>query len=270
MKVELTKAFSGWKFAITLFIMCFISICSAIYMIVHSVQRYEVEGVNPMLGVTSVYTKWIGNDWNSWFSSLYFFVFPIAAVIPSGLELYKEKKNNYISQMLIRERKVIYYLHKYLSAFISGGTIICLPIVLNVAIIALIFPFRKPDLNYDIYYKIQPFSFGSRLFYICPWLYMLLRFVVIFLYSGLCSVLSVSISFICKNRYVILFSPLILFMIVNYSNMIFQIPYELSPIKFLGAGNTYIVSTPIVLGEAILLLVISFALFIFGRKRDVL
>jgi len=270
MFVELRKAFSGWKFAITLLIMCLISAGSAVYVITGSLHTVIKEGTNPMLGVASVYSFWIGNDWNSWCSSLFFFVFPLAAVMPGGLSLYKEKKTNYTAQMLIRENENVYYLHKYLAAFISGGVIICLPVMLNIAIVALRFPFRTPDLNYDIYYKLQPFSFGSGLFYTLPWLYLILRLAVIFLYSGLCSVLSTSITFICKNRYVILFAPVILFMVVNFSNMALQVPYELSPIKFLGAGNTYIVSTPVVLGEAGILLLASLAMFFFGRKPDVL
>lgn len=270
MRIELRKAFSGWKFVVTFLILCIISAGSALYVITGSFRDVFHAGENPMLGVTSVYKYWMGNDWDSWFSSLYFFLFPIAAVMPAGLSLYKEKKTNYTAQMLIRENKNVYYLHKYLAAFISGGVIVCLPVILNIMVVALRFPFRTPDLNYDIYYKIQPFSFASGLFYTRPWLYLILRLAVIFLYAGLCAVLSTSVSFICRNRYIIVFTPQILFMVVNFCNMAFQIPYELSPIKFLGAGNTYIVASSVVFGEAALLIAVSLALFVFGRKRDVL
>lgn len=270
MKVELTKAFKSWEFVITILIMSIISIGSAMYAFHYSYSDASYGITNPMLGVTSVYTKWIGNDWNSWFSALYFFAFPLVAVMPSGLSLYKERKSNYIAQMVIRERRNIYYFHKYVSAFVSGGTIICLPIILNIAIVALKFPFRTPDLNYDVYYKIQPFSFGSAFFYKSPFLYLLLRVAIVFIYGGLCAMLSISISFISKNRYVILFTPIILFMVVNFSNNVLRIPYEMSPIRFLGAGNTYIVSTYVVIGEAAILLIASLIIYLFGSKKDVL
>ncbi len=269
MKVEMTKAFKSWEFIITFLIMCIISIGSAMYVFHYSTVLQSASS-NPMLGVTSVYTKWIGNDWNSWYSALYFFIFPLTAVMPSGLSIYKERKSNYAAQMLIRERRTNYYLKKYISAFVSGGTIVCLPIVLNIAIVAMKFPFRAPDLNYDIYYKMQSFSFGSIMFYRYPFLYLLMRLVVIFIYAGLCAILSVSISFVCKNRYMILFTPIILFMVINFSNNVVRIPYEMSPIRFLGAGNIFIVSTPVVLGEAVVLLVVSFVMYLYGSKQDVL
>ena len=270
MKKEIAKVFSGWEFIITFVLMCLISLASAISVISYDYNAHIYSGTNPMLGVSSVYTKWIGNDWNTWSSTLYFFVFPLVACMPGGLSLYREIKTNYNAQMLIRERKEIYYLHKYIAAFISGGSIVCLPVILNIAVVALRFPFRAPDLNYDIFYKIQPFSFGSSMFYEYPWLYLIVRVAVIFVYAGLCAMLSVSISFICKNRYIILFVPQILFMIVNFSNMILRIPYELSPIRFLGAGNTYIVSTSVVFAEVAVLFVFCVVMYVYGSKRDVL
>ena len=52
--------------------------------------------------------------------------------------------------------------------------------------------------------------------------------------------------------------------------MILRIPYELSPIRFLGAGNTYIVSTSVVFAEVAVLFVFCVVMYVYGSKRDVL
>ncbi len=271
MKTELTKAFSGWKFYITLLLMCTIAACSAFYVISYNESVPLSSSSNPMLGVSTVYAKWIGNEWNMWYSSLYFFVIPLAAVMPHGLSLYNDKKTYYIAQALIREKKHRYYRNKIIAAFISGGVMASLPLLFNIAIVALKFPFRNPDLNYDIYYKIQPFSFGSVLFYKSPWLYLIIRITMVFIYAGLSAMLSISISFFSNNRYVILFAPLLLFLVINFVTPILRIPYELSPIRFLGAGNIYIVKTHIVIGEAVVLFILILILNAVGeRKKDVI
>jgi len=176
-----------------------------------------------------------------------------------------------MGQMVLRETRARYLLNKYVAVFLSGGLVIAVPVVLNIMIIALYFPAHAPDLNYDIYTTVKAFSFGSKLYYEIPWLYLMIRVAVIFWYGGVAATVSMAVTFFSRNRFVILFTPMLFFLLLNYSYTLFQVPYEISPLRFLGSGNVYYVVTPIVIGEALFLSFLTIAFIgLRGRKKDVL
>jgi len=277
-KTEIRKSLSGWPFWLTLLILCGMTIYSALF-IIHSdleastriVRKVVDLESNPMLSVKSLYSNWIGAEWMTPFSTLFFFVFPLCAAIPYGLSLYQERRSGYMGQMVLRETRARYLLNKYVAVFLSGGLVIAVPVVLNIMIIALYFPAHAPDLNYDIYTTVKAFSFGSKLYYEIPWLYLMIRVAVIFWYGGVAATVSMAVTFFSRNRFVILFTPMLFFLLLNYSYTLFQVPYEISPLRFLGSGNVYYVVTPIVIGEALFLSFLTIAFIgLRGRKKDVL
>lgn len=277
MKTEIRKSLSGWQFWITLSILCCITLYCAGYVMYFQMSQmqhiYPADGIgrNPLLAVTTLYNRWIGAEWMTSLSSLYFFIFPLCAVIPYGLSLYQERRSGYMAQMILRETRGQYLRKKLIAVFLSGGLVITIPVILNIMLVALYFPAYTPDLNLNIYYAVQPFSFGSRLFYEIPWLYLCVRVAVIFWYGGVAASISMAVTFFTRNRFVILFSPMLFFLLLNYSDTLFRVPYEMSPLRFLGAGNIYIVTAPVVIGEAALLGVVTvIIIWLRGRKKDVL
>lgn len=273
MKTELRKSLFNLSFLLTLGIMCAISIASACSIIkvdiTHSVAT--VSGKNPALGIRTLYNRWIAMVWDDPYSAIFFNIFPLAAALPNGLSLYSDRKNGYMAQMILRKTRTRYFSEKFVATFFSGGLVITIPVILNIMITALHFPIRKPDLYFDIYTSVQPFSFASTYFYTVPFVHLLLRVLIIFLYSGTAAVMCLAMTCFSRNRYIILFVPMLLFLFLNFSYSIIQVPYELSPLRFLGAHNAQIMWTPIVWGELLILLFLSsMILFLWGRRKDVL
>lgn len=277
MKTEIRKSLSGWQFWITLCILCCITLYCGGYVILYQFNQMQHirtaagMGRNPLLAATTLYNRWIGAEWMTSLSSLYFFIFPLAAAIPYGLSLYQERRSGYMAQMILRETRGKYLREKFIAVFLSGGLVITVPVILNIMLVALYFPAYTPDLNLDIYYAVQPFSFGSRLFYEIPWLYLCVRVALIFWYGGVAASISMAATFFTRNRFVILFSPILFFLLLNYSYTLVRTPYEMSPQRFLGAGNIYIVTAPVVIGEAALLSALTVSIiWLRGRMKDVL
>ncbi len=277
MKTEIRKSLSGWQFWATLGVLCCITLFCAMFVINAYNDETNLQFVrdgferNPYLPMNTLFNRWIGAEWMSPLSSIFFFVFPLCAVIPYGLSFYQERRSGYMAQMVLRETRGKYLCNKIIAVFLSGGLVITLPVVLNIMAVAMFIPAYKPDLNYDIYYAVQPFSFGSELFYSTPWLYLVLRVATIFLYAGLAASMSFAITFLTRNRFVILFSPMIFFLLLNYSYTLFPVIYEISPLRFLGAGNICLVSTFVVVGEALILFIsVITVVLLMGRKKDVL
>lgn len=273
MKSEIRRAFSNWGFVITLIILCLISSASAISTIHIDIVNTPSNsaGTNPFLGVRTLYNRWIAMVWDDPYSTIFFTILPLAAAIPSGASLYNDRRTGYIAQMVIRKRRLKYLSERFLATFISGGTVVTISVIVNICITALHFPVRKPDLYFDIYTSVQPFSFASTLFYTTPFIHMILRILVIFLYAGAAAVMCLATTCFSRNRYVILFSPMMIFLFLNFAYNVVHIPYELSPLRFLGAHNAQIMWAPIVWGEFFIFVCITtLLLWIWGRKKDVL
>ena len=282
MKTEIRKSVAGWQFWATLFILCAVAAYCGLNVLIRNISEINRTAEfyannsndiarNTMSAAQSLYNNWIGMEWTSPLSGFYFFVFPFCAAIPYGLSLYQERRTGYIAQMMLRETRGKYLRNKYVAVFLSGGLVISIPVIVNIMIVAMHFPAYKPDLYCDIYYSITAFSFGSHLFYSIPWLYIVLRVFTIFWYGGIAAVMSMAVTFFSRNRFVILFSPMVFFLVLNYSNKLFPVTSEISPLRFLGSGTLGHVDTGVVMGEAVFLTAITIlVVWIRGRKHDVL
>lgn len=82
--------------------------------------------------------------------------------------------------------------------FLSGGTVVAVPILLNTAVVSLFVPAIKPDVFYDVYYAEHPWSTLTPLFYAHPVIYMLLKIIATFIFAGLISELCICVSFLSK------------------------------------------------------------------------
>lgn len=282
MKTEIRKSVAGWQFWATLFILCAVAAYCGLNVIIRNISEINRTAEfyannsnditrNTMSAAQSLYNNWIGMEWTSPLSGFYFFVFPFCAAIPYGLSLYQERRTGYIAQMMLRETREKYLRNKYVAVFLSGGLVISIPVIVNIMIVAMYFPAYKPDLFCDGYYAITAFSFGSHLFYSIPWLYIVLRVFTIFWYGGIAATMSMAVTFFSRNRFVILFSPMIFFLVLNYSDRLFPVTSEISPLRFLGSGTLGHVYTGVVMGEAVFLTAITIlVVWIRGRKHDVL
>lgn len=282
-KIELRKAITSRSFIIVLAIAFLIAVICAAYNIqfIEQEQRYYEkavtvtgEGMNPDLPAYGLYNHWICQDFTSFSASLFWVLFPAFAAISYGWSFFTERKTGYIKNIITRTEKSQYYWAKYITTFIAGGLAVTVPVLINLIICAMYLPAVRPDIFYDINYGVYMPSMFSEIFYRTPLLYVLLRVLIVFLYSGGAAVISFTLAFIVPNRIAVVLLPFIICIGLHYTGSLMlpgSFNIELSPIYIVGSNGIRFRRLWVVLLEPIVSILISLTVCLYkGKKEDVL
>lgn len=279
-KFEFIKATKNKLFLLSILIGIIFCCYSAIYVIccyyadLDSLKTIAEQSgciVNPMLPAYSLYNKWIGQEWISMTSSLFFLLLPLTATLPYSWSYCIEKKTGYINNVYTRTNKHRYITIKFLVTFLAGILSAFVPILFNLMLVSSFIPAIKPDVYYDIYYNMPISYIFSEIFYNSPLLYILLKISLITCFSGAFAVFAQAIGTIIKNKFIVVLFPFVLVLIFNYISKVFFPNIELSPIQFLYGGGDTVSSCWVIPLELSVLILSSFFIMKFkGEKKDVL
>ncbi len=266
LKIELKRAFCGKMYPITCLLGLAICIAQFFVVVLPSVQYLNFQANHGQLP-NSVFNRWIGG-YTDYFQIAYFAIFPILAVLPHGDTFYTDKNLGYIRQFYLRGKRIQYLKAKYIATFLSAGTAVTVPLVVNLLLTMVILPSIIPVRPSLLYPLSLPKSFLSEVFYSNPYLYVLIYLVLDFLIAGLLGGVALTVSFVSSNRYVPLLFPFAMYLFsstllqaVNlggYSIMSFTNP----------AQPSYGTNMCIVLVELLIISVISLLFFLIGCKED--
>lgn len=130
-----------------------------------------------------LYKSWIGAATYSMQTNWYYLTFPLIAVLGYAGTCFDDKKNGYRNLVLLRSAKRTYFHVKSLVVFLSGGIAVSIPLLLNFALTAMMYPALYPDSYESIGPSIK--CVGSFLFYQHPLVYVLLYLLFDFIIAGL-------------------------------------------------------------------------------------
>lgn len=279
--IEFRKIIRSRYYLVSLLFFCLLAAENAIHAILTDLQlRQDIEKFyfsyitqtytsNPMFGISTAYNYWIGVDHDWWSSFLFFRLFPLVVAFGAGLSLYKEKKSGYRRIALPKTGRKEYYLSKYIASFFMGGTVVFIPMIINLLIIFAFIPARIPSPIFQNNFGVFSFDFMAYIFYTHPDLYVAFFLFLNFIYAGLFSCISITLSMFSKKVTTILFSPYLFMVVLSYTISLlsaFRFYIELSPFSFLRAARSpNIINGYVLLGEALVLLAFS----IIGYFREV-
>ncbi len=249
MRAELYLAFHNKFFLVTFLMMCAFAVFGVFYMAdaresgfeMWRQYRFDENGV-PLLSLfipaTTLYCKWLGGDAGQFTTAAFYFLAFLACAVPFSWSLLVEKKNCYDTQMVLRCGRGNYYFSKYLSAFLSGATVVAAPLLLNFLLSACFVPAFKPESYASLYYGITSTYLWHSLFLTAPVLYVLLYILLAGVMTGLWATVGVSVSFLARNRFAVIIVPYLalLFFHVFWNSFAassFGIYTQLSPIYFI-------------------------------------
>ena len=280
LKHEFTKAIKNKMFFFSLLIVTALCIYSAVFVIISYYDdinkinliatQNECE-VNPMIPAFTLYNKWIGQEWISFSSSLLFLLLPLTASLPFSWSFCKEKKIGYLNNLYIRTSPQKYLNTKYFVTFIVGVISILIPLFINLMIVSAFIPAVDPNVHYDIYYNMPVNCILSELFYTYPLLYIIIKLLIISLFSGAFAVLGQATGIIIKNKFVVVLFPFVFLLIFNYISSILSPTVELSPIQFLYGGGKILTNYWVIQLELSIFLLSSLIIIKFkGVNKDAL
>lgn len=275
LKTELKKAFSNRLFFIAVLIGCVISVAGgAATVYSHFKGTQPFPGENPWLPVSTLYRYWIGDDASNVSPYLFYTLLPLISSLAFGWSYASELKSGYVKNVLTRTKSMYYYISKYIAVFLSGGMVALVPLVLNIILIGNFFPAVVPDPSYEFAYLHLTGTMFTRLYFVHPALYLVAMVLLAFVFSGLYSLLSLTLSYAVKNRVAVTTVPFVLLILVNYATGMFMNFFqnigELSPLKFLHAATGNLIYLHIAVIEIVILFVLTAgATLIKGVKHDV-
>ncbi len=236
-------------------------------------EGYYTEDAIPF--AFNLYNTWMGSVvGEDILVSLFYFLLPLAAVLPYSTSFSEEKNNGYLRHMVLKEGKVKWYITKYAAVFLSGFILIVIPITLNVLVTACFMPAYMPDPLEQLYSGQYYGQYLASVFYSRPLIFVLVFSLLPAIFAGLWAAVSLTISYFVNNKYIVLLIPyILLFYSIDFFEMLFsnRINLELTPFYFLRGGQArYNSNIYVVLGIMLFLFVTTFVITcIRGKKDDV-
>lgn len=282
LRIEVRKSLKNRLFLIVVVIGIGLSIYSALENFRHYQTYWEMFSMaerttglkyNPNASIVTLFNTWIGEDFSSVATSLFYLLLPILATLPFGMSFVMELDSGYSRHIYTRTKRIHYLLAKYVSTFISGALAIGIPMLINLLLVSSIVPAIKPSYFNDIYYAMSPGSMGAELFYLKPFIFIGVRFLLSMTFGGLCAVSCIAISFFSRNRFAVILAPFLSLLTVHYFSGLIAFywnGYELSPLNFIHGGNLNTPTLGIVLVWIAIVFFLSFGVTMWkGLKSDV-
>lgn len=278
LRMELEKAFASKWFAAALALGCVFAVgCAALYF--PSPGSTFTPSPDKFYYPTSqgCFHAWISVSGTS-LSLLFYQLLPLLAVVPYAWSLRSELKDGYFSQVCTRASRDKYLAAKFVAAVCAAGAVAVIPQLLNLVVLACIYPGYLPNIVYDsMYVAVVQESIGSWLFYNFPLGYVLLYCAIDFALCGLWAGFVLALSFLVRNRVVLLVAPYVFLILLQFVNERIFLAlgglrgFELGMFANLHGGyNMYLQNIWIIAAECLVLLALTVAIFLAKRKSDVL
>lgn len=285
LRLELKKALTNKFFLVTLAVWCVLALLSAIYMIenygnfnpqflddyfLRDGELYE----NPYLPLTGFYTSWIGGESLSLVYSVFYTLLPVAAALPFAWSFFTERQSGYIKNIAVRAKKLQYFVAKAAAVFLSGMLLVLIALVLNLFVVSAFLPVYQPEVNYVIYTHVNFGELWANLYYVYPFLFVILYVLLTAVYGGIFALLSLAVTFYIRNRFAVLLLPFLLLMGLQYVESAIAIQtsawyMEIVPTSFLHSTAPLLMNVGwIILLEAALFLAFSLLTVLLRGKHD--
>lgn len=216
--LELKKAFRTKGFYIALVVGLLISLYHTvlIYRYAYAPNNAEYEEVAEAGEMDKEYgywyeigvlDGWLGTELQSPCNQLFYLLLPFLAVLPYGSQLFSEWNNGYAGQMIIRCGRRRYLTARGIAAFVSGGCVIAIPLLVNFLSIACFMPIIVTD-PMALQSVVPGRALLGDLVYEAPALYAAWYIFIDFIYGGLFALMALAITQFCNNGFVLTILPL--------------------------------------------------------------
>lgn len=216
----------------------------------------------------SVFNAWLGmDDVNPWLS-IYLMIFPILAALPYGASWFEDWKSGYVKNICLKVKRWKYMLAKYIAVFLSGGTTVVLPLLLNLLLTASVLPSLLPSMNG--LFGVGGVGMFAGIFYTHPYVYTFIYLIMYFIYGGVFSTIALAAANFIKYKFIVVLAPFMVYFLLGILGDILKLPYimEIGTRRLLAMTQYRSVSEFAFFGEALLIGAAALAVYFMGRTED--
>jgi hypothetical protein len=164
----------------------------------------------------NAYTQWLPNAVMQATPALFFFIAPLLIGLSYGWSWCGDIAGGYAASVIARAPRKTWELAKALAAFVSGGLVVSIPLLINFVLVFCSVPAQVPSVTDMIWNGILDEEFLSELFYSNPPACVAFRFVFDFVLSGLWATAVIGLSRLFRNRVAVVVLPYIGMLVVKY------------------------------------------------------
>lgn len=193
-------------------------------------------------------------------SSVLALIYPVLACIPYSDTYSVEKSSGYLFYKRVKKEKSRYILSKWLSCGVSGGLVISVPVAMYLVICLLSKGTNLVDEG------MQYVTHNINFYQHAPVLYCFGYVGNAFICGMIFSIMGLAISVFIKNRYLIIFLPLVIYIVLNilFSDMMINLnPILWWDINLINESNSVFVT-----GVKFFVLIIVSIIFAIGVILD--
>lgn len=268
-KLELYRAFHNAGFPIAVFLGSIITVFQFVFRVLPEMNNI-VDTNSNLSYPLSVFNTCLMLDLGGFYSYLYYNAIILIAVIPFGVSYYTDLREGYIKNVYTRMDRKGYLIGKYIAVFVSAGFVCVIPLILNLLLTSMVMPSLLPQAATGRF-SIGGFAMLKEVFYTHPWIYIGIYLLIDFVMTGLFGCMTLVVTKFVYNRYIVLFVPFLLFILVQ---TVAQFSYynAAGPYFIIDASQTIWENLPTVIIEIVFLFLFTFITFYLmgGRKRDAL
>lgn len=216
-RIELQRAFHNRGMLLSLIIGCILSLAHVIqYQILTPYLNRGIiiseisEFSKGRTGVpASVAGAWLAGNTANWTGFVFFLILPILAMLPFGVSYFSDRESGYLKNIYTRMPRKQYLTNKFLVAFLSGGTAVAFPLVLNLLCSMIFVPNLLPPVIHPLNF-INPTRFLYELYFSYPLLYIGIFIVLDFLLGGMFSCIALAASYLSDYKVIVGITPFFL------------------------------------------------------------
>ncbi len=269
LKFELTRGGKNKFFALSLIFGCAMTVAGFVVEVLPYLDMYWLLVEKGSFSIPTLFRYWVGTDFGETMRKIFYGVIPLLVALPFA-DSFCTDCNGYIKNITLRVDKSKYLASKYIAVFTTGGMAVFIPLLANLAVVALFLPAIAPIRIAGVYSIGKSTTFGD-LFYSMPFLYVGLYLVIDFVYGGLIACLGLVSSLFIKSRLSVIVMP---FILVEAFEMLCSAIYKpelaisniIDPSKSIGYTPTW----ALFVYALVLFLITFFPYFFWARKADTL
>lgn len=267
-KLELYRAFHNTYYYIALIMGCAIAVAHFVVSVLP--KTHGITGLSNIEYPWSVFNSCMPLDMTGYMTEIFYYAIVLIATLPFGMSYYTDLRGGYIKNIYTRMNAKGYLFGKYIAVFLSAGTICVIPLILNTLLTMAALPALCPQVG-TMQFPIRSSAMLCQLYYTYPFAYLGIYFIIDFVVIGLFACMALTVSKWVYNRYLVLFTPFILFFLMQTVFTYTEIP-QAAPWFLLLPIQPHWQKPYIVIAEILILFIISFSTFYFGggKKHDTL
>ena len=201
LKLELNRAFVNRNMLISLFIGIILSLADIFLFSKYYLSQDMV-----------LVQAWIGTNYFFVYNSIFFALLPILACLPFGGSLFNDIESGYDKNICIKVSRMDYISSKCIATFLSGFFAVSVPLLLDMFIVAGLFPNKQPELLcFMVGGATLDCNLFSEVFAYNASLYCLVYILTDGLFAGAIALISLAVTKLSGSFFTVVVVPFVLY-----------------------------------------------------------